>query len=45
MSEEDEDEPTAEELKESYQAWLDYLAGRDPGRTLDDLRRELEAKT
>ncbi|WP_272999437.1 helix-turn-helix domain-containing protein [Hydrogenibacillus schlegelii] len=45
LSEEDEDEPTAEELKESYQAWLDYLAGRDPGRTLDDLRRELEAKT
>lgn len=40
---EDDDEPTAEELEESRRAWLDYLAGRDPGRSLDELRRELEA--
>ena len=39
----EEDEPTAEELEESRRAWLDYLAGRDPGRSLDELRRELEA--
>ncbi|PZN07746.1 MAG: hypothetical protein DIU76_04010 [Bacillota bacterium] len=39
----EDDEPTAEELEESRRAWLDYLAGRDPGRPLDELRRELEA--
>ena len=39
----EDDEPTAEELEESRRAWLEYLAGRDPGRSLDELRRELEA--
>lgn len=38
------DEPTAEELAESEQAWRDYLAGRDPGKTLDEVRRELETR-
>ncbi|ADU51839.1 DNA binding domain protein, excisionase family [Thermaerobacter marianensis DSM 12885] len=38
-----DDEPTADEIKESRRAWLDYLAGGDPGRTLDELRRVLEA--
>jgi len=38
------DEPTVEELEESKRAWLNYLAGRDPGRSLDELLDELEAR-
>lgn len=34
------DEPTAEEVAEAAKAWQDHLAGRDPGKPLDQVIRE-----
>lgn len=36
------DELTAEELTEAEGAWQDYLSGRDPGKSLNEVRRELQ---
>lgn len=38
------DDPTPKELEQSWRAWQDYLEGRDPGRPLDELQRELAAR-
>lgn len=35
------DEPTSEELAASEKALQDHLAGRDPGESLEKVRREL----
>jgi DNA-binding transcriptional MerR regulator len=35
---------TLKEAEESSKAWSDYLAGKDPGKTLDDVRQEILAK-
>ena len=35
---------TPKEAEESNKAWSDYLAGKDHGKTLDDVRREILAK-
>lgn len=41
--EEDDEIIPPEELEESVAAWQDYLAGRDPGVSLEELKLKLSA--
>ena len=42
--EEDDEIIPPEELEESVAAWQDYLAGRDPGVSLEELKLKLFGK-
>ncbi|MGI6143658.1 MAG: hypothetical protein ACOYEK_07380 [bacterium] len=36
------DDPLSpEEARESYRAWQDYIGGKDPGKSLEEVKEEL----